>query len=257
MRPQIDFDTVAEIKGRLAKFPARIVNLTISGSHLYGFESPNSDIDYRGMFQINSTALLGLRTPDDHIEFKFKENDIALSELKKEVNLALAGNCNVLEHFNAKQVISTPEFLKIRQAINNAFGKDGLMNSYKGMAIHNYHKFVLGGKATPKKYLYVFRGIMAGIYVLQTGQIEPNMEVLNDYFKIPEIKEIVRIKKASDEIGPLPPELDCGRLEVVIQELLQRMDDAYLRSKIPEKPSVEDVAKVNGIVLDMRREMMS
>jgi hypothetical protein len=98
---------------------------------------------------------------------------------------------------------------------------------------------------------------MAGIYVLQTGQIEPNMEVLNDYFKIPEIKEIVRIKKASDEIGPLPPELDCGRLEVVIQELLQRMDDAYLRSKIPEKPSVEDVAKVNGIVLDMRREMMS
>jgi len=247
-------EVISQVKNHIQGIPARLINLTLSGAHLYGFESEDSDNDYRGMFQINTAKLLGLEKPKDVVEIMAKDNDIVLFEIEKEIKLALTGNCNVLEHMNAKQIVSTAEYLKLKQLINNAFGKNGLYSSYKGMAEFNYKKFILAGKNSVKKYLYIFRGLMAGIYVLQTGQIQPNIEILNDYFKLPEVKKLIELKKSGKEIEPVPTEIDNGQLEKRINELFERIDKAYENSKMPEKPTDEEVEKINEFLVGVRKD---
>jgi predicted nucleotidyltransferase len=247
-------DAISKIKLRLAGVPARMINLTISGAHLYGFESEDSDVDYRGMFQVDTNRLLGLSRPKDVIEMKFGNNEVVLFEVQKEIGLALGGNCNVMEHLNAKQIVSTAEFIRLRQLLNNAAGKIGLYNSYKGMAEFNYKKFILSGKNSVKKYLYVFRGLMAGIYVLQTGQIEPNIEVLNDYFKIPEVKELIQLKREGLEWGTVPSSIDNGRLEILINELFERLDGAFEKCKMPDRPTEEEKNKISEFLIGMRKD---
>lgn len=245
-------EIVSRVKRELSKRVAgKLLYLSVSGSHLYGFTSKDSDVDYRGCYLVDTNILLGLSRPKDVINLN---PDIVLFEIDKELGLALKGNCNVLEHINAKPVYSTPEYLKMKRLVNNAIGKKGLYNSYKGMATFNYKKFILGGKANPKKYLYVFRGLMAGIYVLQTGQIEANLETLNRYFKIPIIKELITAKRNGFEKGEMPKNLDTGVLEERIQELYERIDKAYEKSKMPEKPSYEEIADVNSFLIELRRD---
>ena len=40
---------------------------TISGAHLYGFASPDSDVDLRGAFLLPARSLLGLHPADETI----------------------------------------------------------------------------------------------------------------------------------------------------------------------------------------------
>lgn len=250
-------EVISKIKNKIAQQGGgKIIFITISGSHLYGFESEDSDIDYRGTFITNTNNLLGLKLSPDVIEMEEGGNDIVLFEIKKELGLALSGNCNVLEHINAKPIVSTAEFVKMKQLVNNAFGKNGLYNSYKGMATFNYKKFILQGRNTIKKYLYVFRGLMAGIYVLQTGVIKPNIEELNQYFKSPEVKQLIKLKKEGKENDTPPQELDTGELEDRINYLFEKIDETYLKSKIPERPDEEDVKALDEFLKKVRKDML-
>ncbi len=246
---------ISEIKSRLASEPAKILNLMISGSHLYGFESKDSDIDYRGTYLLSSNKILGLHKPKEVIILN-SLGDVVLFEIGKEVNLALKGNCNSLEHLNAKQIITTAEFLSLKNLINNSFGKNGIYNSYKGMATFNYKKFVLTERNTAKKYLYVFRGLMAGIYALQTGKIQPNINELNTYFKLKEVKQLIELKKEGREHESLPIEIDKGNIEEKINWLFNKIDEAYIKSKIPERTDIEQIESVNKQLVEIRKSFL-
>ena len=43
---------------------------TISGAHLYGFASPNSDVDLRGAFVLPARAFLGLGTAEETLSLE-------------------------------------------------------------------------------------------------------------------------------------------------------------------------------------------
>jgi uncharacterized protein len=246
------------IKARLNPIGGKLINLMVSGSNLYGFNSKDSDIDWRGTYMMNTSSLLGLHSQPECLEIKDVEgvNDIVLQEIGKEIKLCLSGNCNAYEHLNGPQIVSTTDFLKLREMLNNAMGKTGLYNSYKGMAQFNYIKFVKTGRNTVKKYLYVFRGLMAGIYVLQTGQIQPNINELNKYFKIDEVKQLVKLKQDGLEDQYIPTEIDKGQFETKIADLFVKMDEAYMKCKMPEKPTEEEVEKINQQLIKNRREFL-
>jgi predicted nucleotidyltransferase len=227
--------------------------ITISGSDLYGFPSKDSDIDLRGTYITGTEGLLGLSSPRDVIEAK---PDIVMFEIKKELGLALKGNCNVLEHINSPWIYKTWEAVELKEMVNNSIGKRGLYKSYKGMAESNYNKFILQGRQTTKKYLYVFRGLMAGIHVLETGIIQPNIINLNKYFKIPEVKQLVQAKIQGNEVEPLKDAelLDSGVLDELIVKLLERIDRAYVKSKIPDHPDEDSIEAINKWLIERRIE---
>ena len=251
--PLIDqIKTIADIKKHIDDTQnGLLIYLTISGSDLYGFSSKDSDVDYRGAYLTGTENLLGLHHKRDVIELK---PDIVLFELEKELNLALKGNCNVLEHINAVPIYRTSDFLDMRQMVNNTFPKKGLYDSYKGMAMFNYKKFIMAGRKSYKKYLYVFRGLMAGIYALQTGTIEPNIETLNKYFKIDEVKTLIKAKKDGFENDEVSSLVEDGSLDAMIPTLFERMDKAYIKSKIPERADPQLLNGINSWLIQIREE---
>lgn len=246
-----EVDLIASLKNFAITKKGRLFNLYISGSHLYGWNSKDSDIDIRGSILLDKENFLGLFPPKDVFDVSRADYDITLFEVRKIISLAVKGNCNILEEINAPQFYKTAEFLKLRQLINNAFGKRGVYNSYKGLAEFNYKKFIKQGRNTIKKYLYVFRGLMAGIYCLETGQVQPNIEELNKRFKIGEVDALLGKKRNGREEESLV-DIETGLLDIRIKELFDKLDEAYLKSKIPELPSKEDIEELNKYLIGLR-----
>jgi hypothetical protein len=247
---------IARIKEKINTVQnGKVIYVTISGSDLYGFPSKDSDIDYRGCYLTGTHSLMGLHRPKDVIEML---PDIVMFELSKELGLAISGNCNVLEHIFAPSIYSTVEFLKMKPMIMNAMGKDGIYHSYKGLATFNYKKFIMAGKKSYKKYLYILRGLMACIYTMQTGKIQPDINELNKYFKIKEVKKLVEMKKNGVENDELEVEelRNSGTIDTLIVDLFARTDEAYTKSKMPNKVSPDDISNLNSFLIDLRREHM-
>ena len=70
---------IAKIKDKIDRDKnGTLIYLTISGSHLYGFASNDSDVDYRGTYLTGTEGLLGLNKKRDVIEMK---PDIVLFEM--------------------------------------------------------------------------------------------------------------------------------------------------------------------------------
>ncbi len=245
------------------QYHGKIINLMISGSHLFGFKSPDSDTDYRGCFQVVTDKLLTTRNIKDNIQYKVMkegltkddihdkdifDKDAVLDELGKEVSLLLAGNCNHFEHLFATQLLTSPEHLELKKIFKDQMNLSGIYHSYRGMAHQNYKKFILGGKHTVKKYLYVLRGLMAGTYVLETGKIEPNIQNLVKHFKLDgcsaTVLELVGLKKRGMEKDRVNKNLD--RYNRVTDEWFERIDKSAEDLPILEWKETEE----RRVVLD-------
>ena len=211
------------------EYHGKIINLMISGSDLFGFRSEDSDTDFRGCFQIKTNKLLTTRQPKDFIEYKtmkegmtVKDTDkhdvydkeTVLDELGKEIGLLLAGNCNHWEHLTADQLITSTEHREMRKIFEKQMNLDGIYNSYRGMAMQNYKKFILGGKHTVKKYLYVLRGLMACAWVLNEGTIQPNIDIIATEYDSSVVKELIDLKKRGQEKDPVNKNLNRYNKEV-------------------------------------------
>lgn len=237
MSLQDHINDVSMIKKIVGEHSGKLLNVTVSGAHLYGFESEDSDIDYRGTWLIDTNKLLGMHTPVDHITREIGINDIVLFELKKEINLLYKGNCNVLEHIFAKQLYTSDEYYELKKLVGLNLNMNGLYNSYRGMAWENYNKFCRAGKHTVKKFLYVFRAQLAGVHCMNTRQIEPNINVLleSQYaFDTSLIKELVQLKKNGTEKALLEDEIG-SRCHSLVTALFTEMDSVYEKVKPSER----------------------
>jgi hypothetical protein len=92
---------------------------------------------------------------------------------------------------------------------------------------------------------------MAGIYCLRTGLIQPNISELNKYFKINEVDKLIILKRAGKEEEPLR-DLEERKLDLLIKDLFDKFDEAYLKSKIPEEPNQEDTKKLDNYLINIR-----
>jgi predicted nucleotidyltransferase len=54
-----------------------------------------------------------------------------------------------------------------------------------------------------KPLLYVYRVLLTGIYLMRTGQVEANLVVLNDEFRLPYVSELLERKVHGAEKGTL------------------------------------------------------
>jgi predicted nucleotidyltransferase len=66
----------------------------MGGSNAYGLAHDRSDEDWRGVYQVPTEALFGLKLPPDHYEF---EPDQQYWELTHFAKMCLAGNPNIME----------------------------------------------------------------------------------------------------------------------------------------------------------------
>ena len=92
---------------------------TISGAHLYGFPSPDSDFDLRGAHVLPLEKVIGLEVRDETVEdsrvIEGLEMDIVSHEVRKFFDLLLKKNGYVLEQlFSPLIVHTTPEHEELK-----------------------------------------------------------------------------------------------------------------------------------------------
>src|SRR3954470_2781750 len=115
--------------------PYPLLFATISGAHLYGFPSPDSDYDLRGVHILPAQELLGLNEPRETIEVERitdgLELDLVTHDAKKFFTLMRKKNGYVLEQlFSPLVVRTTPEHEELK-----AIGRECVTRH------HAYHYF--------------------------------------------------------------------------------------------------------------------
>lgn len=245
---------VSFVKRELSKKGARLISLCISGSHLGGYNSVDSDVDYRGVFIFNTKEILGLKKPKGVIELKIGNGDIVLIEVEKAIGLAIKGNGNVLEHLSAPQIYSTREHIKLKRLFN-ILPKNGIYNHYRGMAYNNYRQFIVSKKKLSVKiYLYILGSLMRGIYALQTGKIEPNILKLDSHLHVSGVADLVERKRDGTEEVLLPEDTSYKALETTIHMLFEQIEKAYSESALPDEMPDENIVEIDRFLKRARKK---
>src|SRR5579871_3241672 len=103
-----------------AEQPYPMVFVTVSGAHLYGFPSPDSDYDLRGVHVLPIAEVAGLDAGRETIEVSGirdgLEMDIVSHDAKKFFLLMLRKNGYVLEQLYSPLIVrTTPEHAELKE----------------------------------------------------------------------------------------------------------------------------------------------
>ena len=250
MNVDIAFDVLREAALQYVPSPLFI---TISGAHLYGFPSPDSDFDLRGCHRGPLEEVLRLSrqhaTLEPKLEVQKREVEIVSHEVEKYLRLMLRPNGYVLEQiYSPLVVLSTPEHEELKKLARGCFSKR-LHFHYRGFAEGVRQQFLKEEPKKIKRILYLYRVLMTGIYMLRTGELNANLTELNEYFKLSSLPELVSIKQLEWSVVP-DEKLRWGEIDHLRAEL----DAAYAESKLPEEMRGAD--KLSGFLVDLRRRQL-
>jgi uncharacterized protein len=226
---------------------------TISGAHLYGFASADSDVDLRGAFILPARELLGLHPPSETITIEDHttiELDWVAHDIRKFARMMTNHNGYVLEQLFSPLVVSaTPEFDELRELGKGCVTRPTLRH-YQGFA-RGRRKRLHESDPTVKHLLYAYRVFLSGIHLMRTGEVVANITVLNDHFRLSEVDELVRRKRlGAEKMGLDGAEiaLHDRRLDLLEAELEQ----AGVESRLPNEPTTSEA--LNDFVVRLRLE---
>src|SRR5262245_61365455 len=108
------------LKRQVELHPYPLVFATISGAHLYGFPSPDSDYDLRGVHLLPLEEVVGLQTGQETVEksgvHDGLEIDLVTHDARKFFGLLLKKNGYVLEQVLSPLVAhTTPEHAELKE----------------------------------------------------------------------------------------------------------------------------------------------
>jgi predicted nucleotidyltransferase len=236
------------LQKQIAAQPYPLLFVTISGAHLYGFPSPDSDYDLRGVHILPIREVAGLNDGRQTIEIsrvdEGLEIDLVTHDAKKFFGLMLKKNGYVLEQLYSPLVVrSTPEHAELKEIGKRCVTRFHAYH-YFGFAETQWKLFEKESPRRVKPLLYVYRVLLTGIHLMRTGEVEANLLSLNDETKLPYIGALVDRKLAGPEQSVLKDEdfeyhrNEYGRLRGVLEE-------AFGASKLPEvataKPELHDL----------------
>lgn len=182
---------------------------TISGAHLYGFPSPDSDFDLRGCHILPVKEVVGLEVGPETIETSRKDDafelDLVTHDALKFFGLLLKKNGYVLEQLHSPLVVhTTPEHDELKEIAKGCVTRHHC-HHYFGFAETQWRLFDKEPRRV-KPLLYVYRTLLTGIRLMRTGEIEANLAALNDEAKLGYIDELIDRKLAGPERSTLDDE---------------------------------------------------
>ena len=228
--------------------PYPLLFATISGAHLYGFPSADSDYDLRGIHILPISEIAGLYPCRETIEVsEIKDNlqlDLVTHDIKKFFTLLLKRNGYVLEQVYSPLIVySTPEHEELKVIALNCITKHH-SHHYLGFAQTQWKLFEKSTSKKVKPLLYVYRVLLTGIYLMQTGKIESNLVNLNQEFNLSYISDLIAQKTSSNEKAILENtdlifhKKECDRL---IEKLKTASENTHLPDVASAKSSLNDL----------------
>ncbi|MFN7130800.1 MAG: DNA polymerase beta superfamily protein [Myxococcales bacterium] len=241
------------VEAEIDRHPYPLLFATISGAHLYGFPSPDSDYDLRGVHLLPARALLGLEAQDETVEVSGVrdglEIDLVTHDAKKFFLMLLKRNGYVLEQLYSPLVVRTSPEHEALKAIAKGCLTRHHAHHYLGFSRTQWDLFAKESPRRVKPLLYVFRVLLTGIHLMRTGEVESNLLHLNEHFRLPFVPELVARKLQGPEKGTLTDE-DFALFEREKDRLTAELVEAGERSPLPEGPTAYEA--LDALLLRLR-----
>jgi uncharacterized protein len=233
--------------------PYPLLFATISGAHLYGFPSPDSDYDLRGVHLLPLNEVVGLTANHETVEksgiHDGLEIDLVTHDAKKFFALLLKKNGYVLEQLLSPLVVhSTPEHEELKSIAPRCITRHHA-HHYLGFAATQWKLFQKESPPHVKPLLYVYRVLLTGIHLMRTGHVEANLVHLNDSAKLPYISDVIARKTQGPEQGRLDiADLDFHQREY--NRLIALLEHESQQSRLPERATASKA--LNDLLVRIR-----
>lgn len=209
----------------------------VTGSHFYGFPSPDSDLDLKGIHLAPTDALFGLEAPAetfDRLEtFEGLECDYTSHEARKALALLLRGNGNMLERILSPiQLFEGPALAQLQALARGAISKrfaDHYRGFFKGMCREHERS----PEPEAKTLLYAYRVALTGIHLLRTGELIGDVNVTGPLYGCDSVVELALRKRRGIEHLIVTADEDA-RHRARWTELEAALESALAASRLPE-----------------------
>ena len=233
--------------------PYPLLFATVSGAHLYGFPSHDSDYDLRGVHVLPVKEVIGLEIGRETLEIaEFRgdlELDLVTHDVKKFFGMLLKKNGYVLEQLYSPLIVhTTPEHEELKIIARQCITRHHV-HHYLGFAQSQWQLFSKQNPPKVKPLLYIYRVLLTGIYLMQTGVLEADLVELNKIFDLTYLSDLIAFKLLGAEKVVLP-ELNLIFHHQEYNRLCNELKEASHNSSLPEIPSCKN--KLNDLLLRIR-----
>lgn len=230
----------AELAPVVAEQPHPLLFATVSGAHLYGFPSRDSDVDLRGVHLLPVEDLVGLHEPDETRSLMWVrdgvEMDLVTHDLRKFVRLMLRRNGYVLEQLLSPLVAHTSPAHEELVALAPGVLTAHHAHHYRGFAGTQWRLFEKTGELKP--LLYTYRALLTGIHLMRSGEVVAHLPTLLGEMAAPaRLPELIAAKTEAEH-GGAPVDTEAVHAEV--EELHSVLDEARARSSLPDEATARD-----------------
>jgi predicted nucleotidyltransferase len=217
---------------------------TLSGAHLNGFASPDSDFDVRGVHILPLRELLRLDFGRETVERTSLrdglEIDLVTHEIRTFFLLMLKKNGYVVEQVFSPLVLqTTQEHEKLKEIARGCVTRYHRYH-YHGFAETQWELIQKDSPPRVKPLLYLFRVLLTGIHLIPTGEIETNLVTLNETWRLSYLDDLIARKRRRTL-----EDADIDFFSAEYARLRQELTDAAEASALPEttnrKPAVDDL----------------
>jgi predicted nucleotidyltransferase len=237
--------------------PYPLVFATVSGAHLYGFASADSDVDLRGAHVTPLEEVVGLDPVPETVERSYLEGgleiDLVTHDIRKFASLLLKRNGYVLEQLLSPLVVtSTPRFEELRSFAPGCVTRHHA-HHYLGFAATQWELFAKDKPPRIKPLLYLYRVLLTGIHLMATGETEANLEHLLERRRdLGDVRELLGAKRMGSERATLA-DVDLDRHSQRYLALRAELERAYETSRLPDRPTAR--RDVDQLVIGTRLEL--
>ena len=210
----------------------------VVGSRAYGLSTAGSDTDRRGFFVPPADRHWSLAGVPEQIDRG--TDDESYWEVEKFVRLALRSNPTALDCLYTPLVEhATPVALDLR-SIRGAFPSKLAHAAYQGYVARQFKKFGsdrrAGGEPRPKRVMHLLRLLIAGVGLLETGELTLHVGEHRD--------RLLAVRRGE------VPYADCDRWRL---DLHERLDATLATTPLPDRP---DVDAANAFLIRARRSAL-
>ena len=252
-------DPMKDVKDRRAAAAARALDAVerlccpllvyVSGSIAYGVDTPESDVDVRGIFINEREEWIGLREERESV--RLEDSDTMLYGLRKAMKLLLACNPNVVELLGLRKqdiLYATAEGRQILEAAPAFLSRRAIFTfgAYATNLRRQIQKRIDAGKpdrkAIGKEMMHLIRIYDMGGDLLENGRVTTYRQDTQ--------RLLMRIRAGEYQDRHGMPTADYERL---LENFMGAFNAAAVRTSLPTEP---DFARVNALTMEIARKAL-
>lgn len=223
--------------------PYPLLFAALSGAHLYGFPSKDSDYDLRGIHILPVKEVVGLKPISETVQRFYErdglEMDLVTHDVRKFFSLLMKRSGEILEQLYSPLVLFTsPEHEELRQLVRMSLCRHNA-NHYLGFARGCWKELEKAETPKTKQLLYLYRVLLTGIHLMREGDMEANLVKLNESFRLSHVTDLIDAKVEGDEHST-GSNIDLGFHKGEYGRLVALLEEERGRSLLPEETDLTD-----------------